>query len=221
MDVRSPPNVGTSSTSFEVSFARCCSVPLRVSMFVSCDVTSSTELQRLAGEQLRRDVDGDHDVGPHLVCHVDGQVQHDAAVDEQPAVDLDRRQRRGNRHARANRAREAARAEHDGLARHDIAGHGAERDRELVEVVDLRRPQRLARDDHVDDLALHEPERQLELAVVEPGLLIDEERVVVALAPERLQLARRDVEERRSPTRGSRRAARDPRRSCRRHRTRR
>ena len=33
--------------------------------------------------------------------------------------------------------------------------------------VDLRRAQRLARDDHVDDLALHEPDRQLELAVVQ------------------------------------------------------
>jgi hypothetical protein len=85
------------------------------------------------------------------------------------------------------------------LARHDVAGHGTKRDRELVEVVDLRRPQRLARDDHVDDLALHEPDGQLELAVVETRLLIDEKRIVVALAPERLQLARRDVQERRLP----------------------
>ena len=100
----------------------------------------------------------------------------------------------GNRHARADRAREAARAEHDGLARHDVGGHGAERDRELVEVVDLRRAQRLERDDHVDDLALHEPDGSLNPPAFKPGLLTDEERVVVALAPERLQLARRDVQ---------------------------
>jgi hypothetical protein len=44
-------------------------------------------------------------------------------------------------------------------------------------------------------LALHEPGRQLELAVVETGLLVDEERVIVALASKRFQLARRDVQE--------------------------
>ena len=122
--------------------------------------------QSVATHQTRRYVHGDHDFSAHLANDVDGQVLRDAAVDEQAPVDLDRRERRRNRHARAKRTCETAGAEHHGLARHEVAGHGAKRNRELVEVVDLRRAQGLARDDHVDDLTLHEPYGQLELAVV-------------------------------------------------------
>ena len=58
---------------------------------------------------------------------------------------------------------------------------------------------RLARQHHVDDLALNEADRQLELAAIEARLLIDQIQIVVALAVIRLQLARRDVQERRFP----------------------
>ena len=155
--------------------------------------------QRLARQQPGRDVHGNDGVRAHVARHVHGQVHRDAAVDEQPPVDLDGRKRRWDRHAGPDRAGEAAFAEHDGLARHDVAGDGAERDRELIEALHLRGPQRLARDDHVDDLTLHEADRQLELAVVQARLLVDEEEIVVALAAKRLQLPRHRVQERGFP----------------------
>ena len=59
--------------------------------------------QLLAADRLEADVDGDDDVDAHRLRDVDRQVLDEAAVDQQPAVDLDRREDARRRHARAHR----------------------------------------------------------------------------------------------------------------------
>ena len=93
----------------------------------------------VALQRRRRDVHRDDDVGAQLARLVDRQVVGDAAVHQQPAVDLDRRHRAGHRHAGAHRLRDAAAIEHDRLAGLDVRGHGAEWNRQLLEIADVIR----------------------------------------------------------------------------------
>ena len=60
-------------------------------------------LQLVARHQRRADVDRDDDVGAHRAHHVDRQVVDEAAVAQDPAVDLDRREHARHRHAGAHR----------------------------------------------------------------------------------------------------------------------
>ncbi len=88
-----------------------------------------------SGERLA-EVDGDHDLGAHRARGVDRQVGDHAAVDQQPAVALDRREQAGHRHAGAQRAGEVATVEHHRLAVGGVGGDRAEGQRQAVEVVD-------------------------------------------------------------------------------------
>ena len=91
----------------------------------------------LAREERRADVDRDHDLGAHRLDDVDGQVLDQAAVAQDLAVDLDRREHARHRHAAAHRDVERAAIEHDFLAVDHAGGDGAERNRQPVEGADV------------------------------------------------------------------------------------
>ena len=135
--------------------------------------------------QRGRDVDRDDDLGSHLPDHVHGQVPRHAAVDEEPALPLDRREEARDRHARAERPGEVPGAEDDDLSGLDVRRDGAVGNRETVEVAHGRgRPREpaqvvaelLARDETGgdDDLTLREPQLgvdQVERVVLLPAVV--------------------------------------------------
>ena len=73
-------------------------------------------------------------------------------------------------------------AEHDLVPRLDVGGHGAEWDRQLVEATDSGDVLRQAGQFQIQLLALYVAERQLEFAGFISQLLLDQVKVVVALA---------------------------------------
>jgi hypothetical protein len=143
--------------------------------------------------QWRADVDRDDHVRAHRARHVNRQVARQAAVDQQPAVDLDRVDDRGNRHARAHRDGQVALADHDHLGRGQVGRDGTERDRQLVEVGAALALGQLAQhrlDRHAGDHALG----QRDATVLQTDLGSDVVDCVVDLVAQR-DLAAVDVAE--------------------------
>src|SRR5512143_2050613 len=164
-ELRSSPNSGRTRMSSPCSLRRCSSLPVRVSRFVSCVVTSSTE--RSVSRVSSVDEMSTAITTSAPICRATSTGRFIAmppSTSSRPSISIG-----------------ASAAGIDMLARSDVAGHGAERNQQPIEVVHLRRAQRLARQDRVDDLTLHEAHGQTKLAADEPGLLVDEEQVVVAL----------------------------------------
>ena len=98
----------------------------------------------------RTDVHGDDDLGAHLLRDIHRQIAGDPTVDEQPSVDLDRREDRGNRHARAHRHRQLPAVKNDHFARIEIRRDGAIGNTQIVEVVHARDGERQASKDELD-----------------------------------------------------------------------
>ncbi|MDT4822537.1 selT/selW/selH selenoprotein domain protein [compost metagenome] len=93
-----------------------------------------------------------------------------------------------------------AAAEHHLLAGGDISGHGAEGDRQPVEIAGIAGVHQQAFQQQGEVLALDHPERQAQAAVVaETQALLDQEIAVVLLAAEGHFLARRIVGQRTLP----------------------
>jgi hypothetical protein len=92
------------------------------------------------GGGIRRE---EHRAGPERATEfsrlVDRQVVGDAAVDQQPPADLDRRKGARNGHARPHRLRQAAAVEHDGFAGLDVGCDRVKRNRELPEILECGR----------------------------------------------------------------------------------
>ena len=136
------------------------------------------ELARDASERLvltrferrRGDVDGQHHVASERARHAHGQVVGDAAIDQQPAVPLDWHEEHRERHAGPHGARQVAVVEHDALAVVERRGHGAEGDRQPVEVV-LRAKAgtgEMTGEEAVDAVVRERGRRQADLPVLEP-----------------------------------------------------
>ena len=89
--------------------------------------------QLLARFERSTDIHHDQTVDAHVTRHIHGDVVHHAAVDEQPVIDLHRREHRGNRHARADHLA-GGRGGRPPFVIGDVGGYGAERNRQLVEV---------------------------------------------------------------------------------------
>jgi len=81
------------------------------------------------------DVDGDDDIGAHVADHVDRQVPHQKTVDQQLAVDLQRRESPRYRHGSPDRPQQIAAVDHHHLASLQIGGDGTERNGQVVETV--------------------------------------------------------------------------------------
>ena len=92
--------------------ARACFVFARIIASSVAPASPSIGADGLAVGEVA-DVDGNHAVGAHLPDDVGGDVVHGAAVDQQPAVVLDRREDQRQRHRRPHRGRELAAIEHD------------------------------------------------------------------------------------------------------------
>ena len=71
-----------------------------------------------------------------------GQVRRQPAVHQHAALGLHRREHAGRRQAGAHRRSQVAAVEDHAVAGDDVGGDGAERDGEVVEVLDLRHRQR-------------------------------------------------------------------------------
>ena len=83
----------------------------------------------------------------------------------------------------------------DAVAGDDVGGHGAERDGEVVEVLDLRHRQREAAQDLRELLSLDQATRQAELAALQAQRKLHQEVLVFELAAEIERAARRAVTE--------------------------
>ena len=75
-------------------------------------------------------------------------------------------------------------AEDDAVAGDDIGGHGAERDGEVVEILDLRHGQREPAQDLRELLSLDQATRQAELPALETERKLHEEVLIFELATE-------------------------------------
>jgi hypothetical protein len=124
----------------------------------------------------------DRSVGTHLPRNIQRNIVGHQAVDQEPAIKLHGVERSRHRHAGTNRAGQISRAEHDLVPRLDVGGHGAERDRQVVEATDSGDVLRQADQFQIKLLALYVAQRQLEFAGFISQLLLDQVNVVVALA---------------------------------------
>ncbi len=152
-------------------------------------------VEPVLAQQRLADVDDDQARAADLARDVDRQVVDDAAVDHETAAIADRCERAGYRHRRADRHREIAVGEDDLLAVADVGGDRAERNRQLVEVGELRRRQQQPAQQKLQLLALHEPARQRDAAVLESQFDAAEKAQLVFLAPHRQFFARGIVAE--------------------------
>ena len=146
-------------------------------------------LQRLAPGQRRADVDDDHDVDAHRARDVHRHVVDQPAVAQQSAVDLGGREHARHAHARSQRHREVAVREDHGLAGLHVGGHGAERDGEVVEVVDVAHRQRQPAQQQLQAAARQRALRRAQLAVVHAELEAGGDLEVLFLAPLREEAA--------------------------------
>ena len=147
------------------------------------------------GQQREADVHHDEHVHAHGARDIDGQVFGEAAVDQQPAFALHRREHARRGQAGAHGAGEIAGAHDHRVAGLEIGGDGAKRRGQLVEVVmratgSVRRAQRL-----VQLLPLDQPLRQQEVPAAQAEGKFHQEVLVFLLAAERELLARRPVVE--------------------------
>ncbi len=89
--------------------------------------------ERLAREQRRADVHRNDHFRAHFARHLHREVANQAAVAEEPALDLRGCKRAGHRHRRAHRHREGHVGEHRLLAGDEVGRHRAKQDRQVVQ----------------------------------------------------------------------------------------
>ncbi len=141
------------------------------------------------------DVDDDEPRTADLARDVDRHVVDDAAVDHEPAAIADRRECTGHRHRGADRHREIAVGKNHFFTIADVGRDRAERNRQRVEVRQLRGRQQQPAQQQLQLLSLHESARQRDAAFLESEFDAAEEAQFVFLAPHRQLFARRVVAE--------------------------
>ena len=153
------------------------------------------------GARLQREahIGHDKDVRMHRPRHADGQILRQAAVDQQPAVQFDRREYAGRRHAGAHRDRQIALVEQHRLAGFQIGRHRAKRGRQQIEIGAVAERQGQLAQRLLQLLALNEALRQQDLAVLEAERQPHQKIAVVLLAPEGQIPARRRIAKRLLP----------------------
>ena len=139
--------------------------------------------QVLGRFQWHTQVDDDDVIDAHLSRHVDGHVVDHAAVDQQATVHFHRGEHRRDRHAGAHHLRQVA-AAHDHLFTRDhIGGHGAIRDRQMIEIAGGAAMYQQTFQQQRQVLALDHAQRQAKAAVVAKAeFLLDQKITVVLLA---------------------------------------
>src|SRR5512143_2547919 len=170
-ELRSSPNSGRTRMSSPCSLRRCSSLPVRVSRFVSCVVTSSTE--RNVSRVSSVDEMSTAITTSAPICRATSTGRFIAmppSTSSRPSISIG-----------------ASAAGIDMLARSERA--------RLPERSTTTSPVAMSPATARNGTS----SRSKSCAADEPGLLVDEEQVVVALAPERLQLPRRGVQERALP----------------------
>ena len=150
--------------------------------------------QFVARLQRRADIHHDEAIDTHVAGDVHGNVVDHAAIDQQAALDLHRREHRRDRHAGADGLGQMAAAEYHLLVVGDIGGHGAEGNRQVVEVARIADVHQQPFQQEREVLALDHAERQAQATVVtEAQFLLDQEVAVILLAAKGNVLARRVV----------------------------
>ncbi len=101
-------------------------------------------LKLTLGWNRRAEVDGNHNVSAHVAGDIGGEIIHQAAIDQDVALPLDRREDSRHRHGGAHRTGQIAVAEDEGFAGFQLGGNAAERGGELSEVLHRRVGKNLA-----------------------------------------------------------------------------
>ena len=104
-------------------------------------------------------VDRDDDVDPHLLHDVDRQVTDNPTVNQQVAVEANRREGARDRHACPDRCREVAVTHDVDFAALDVGGDRAKGNRQLVEIVDMGCVQRQFPQQQVQTVPLDDTRR--------------------------------------------------------------
>ena len=149
--------------------------------------------------QRKLDVDSDDDVDAHRASDVDRQVADDTAIDQHPAVDDRRREKSRHRHAGANGRRKITVAEHDRLAFGDVRRDGAKRNRQCIEVLDVRGTDRQLTQQQIESLPFDDALRQHEVGTLQTEFEFDRKLAIVLLAAKAQFLAHRLVRQCRCP----------------------
>lgn len=141
-------------------------------------------VQAIAPGEREAHVHHDQAIHAHLSRKVDGEVVHEPAVHEQPAVEFDGRQHARCRHARAQHGHQVAAAEHDGFAGLEIRGERAELGGQAIEILHVGHPDR-GRAQHLrDPVALDQAERQHDAPVLAHAeRAASEDVAIILLAP--------------------------------------
>jgi hypothetical protein len=126
--------------------------------------------QFVGGRNRVRNGHGDHDVRAGLPGDVHRDVACQATIAEDAPPDGHRREGAGHGHARAHRQREVPVAQHDHLAVLHVRRHGAERDRQLVEVGEAATARDEVLDRQVDVLRVDEAARRHHSSVADAEL---------------------------------------------------
>ena len=131
--------------------------------------------QLLFGQHLRGNIDGDDDVRPHASNDANRQIIGHTAIHEQLSLYAHRCEHAGHGHAGPEGIRQAAARQNHLFTRHQVGGDRPERDWQLVEIIYM--------DDRLQDLvknlvqvlSFDNSKGQLDLALVEPQAVWNQE----------------------------------------------
>ena len=143
--------------------------------------------------QRKADIRHDENVGIHRTRDVDGQVLGQTAVDQQAALIIHRCEHAGCRNAGAHGDGQVPFVQEYGAAAFQIRSDRAKRRRQPVEIRSVVERQRQLAQRLLQFLALDQPLRQQDLAVLQTQRQAHQEVTIVLLAPEREIAPRRRV----------------------------
>ena len=113
------------------------------------------------------DIDADDNISPHFPHDVYRHVPDNAAVDQKPAVQLHRGECSGHRHAGPCSISKTAAFEHHHLAGLEVCGNSPVGDRQLVEIIYVRRVEHEHLKEHIHLLVLDQALGHDQLAVLD------------------------------------------------------
>ena len=130
-------------------------------------------IQFLRTVERKLDVHGDNHVHIHFLHDVDAEVADKTAINKQPIANAYRGKHAGHRHARPYRLGEITFVHNPDLATLNIRSNGTKRDRQVIEVPDMRYAERQFAQQHVEFLPLNCTFRQHEFSPAHTQFKID------------------------------------------------
>jgi hypothetical protein len=129
-------------------------------------------------------VDRDHDVDVHLAKDINWQVADETAIDKQSPVNFDGRKNGRYRHARPDCGCQVASGHYVLVTRRQVGRNRAERDGQLIEVLDVSDLGGQALQYQAEALTLDDAARQLKTAIGKTDVRVDGKTLLILFAAE-------------------------------------